>query len=155
MVKLKKSQRQSLLMWMIIASAVLAVAVLILLFFGYLLQDNQSKNQQYQTQQAQIASATFDTVEQAKLQETDGTTAVEKILLEHLVCQRDDQCTVVNSFQQDLGCYIAINRIGATQIKRLSREQLVMDSACFDAKQPAFAHCQDNLCQLSARYQQP
>ena len=78
--------------------------------------------------------------------------AEQELILANLTCSDNSQCQVVQlNFIEQERCLVAVNQIGASQLKKLvaiSRSaQVPMRTDCADAS-PVTALCRNSLCQL-------
>jgi hypothetical protein len=145
--------------WLTIIGIVLIGFLVMLLFLGYLLKENEVKTIQLKAKLANEAM-----LEQA--QETTKNSAVysqitlsafeksqQKIIENNLDCQSDKQCFLVQTDSENVGCIVAVNTTGAVILLKVTSTKKHQSSKnfCLETYQQApelSAKCSNNLCVL-------
>ena len=147
--------------WLSITVIVLVGFLVILLFLGYLLKENEVKitklkaqleQEAYQRQEKDNRKNTFLSSSQATLSTAEKSQ--QKIIVNNLDCQYDKQCFVVHTHSQAIGCIIAVNINGAAILLKVSSENQNKSSSgsgCQKEYQKVHeisAQCKNNICSL-------
>lgn len=145
--------------WLTITVIALVVLLIVLLFLGYLLKENEVKTTQLKTQLEQERHK-----QQAKEKRQNSPfshlptklTTLEKsqqqIIADNLSCQTDQQCFLVQTQSQTLGCFVVVNTTGAAiLLKILSQNENPQAASAYCQRehtmQPSLvAQCRNNTC---------
>ncbi len=147
------------LKWLIISVIVLIGFVIILLFLGYLLKENEAKTTQlkaqleqeaYQQQQKENRKNTL--FPNLKIGLSPAEKSQQKIIANNLYCQSNKQCFLVHTNSQALGCIVAVNTTGAAILLKVAAEHddgPSLSNSCqqeYDNQHKKLAQCRNNLC---------
>lgn len=145
--------------WFTITVIAIVVFLIVLLFLGYLLKENEVKTTQLKTQLEQERHQ-----QQAKEQRQNSPfshlpstlTTLEKsqqqIIADNLSCQTDQQCFLVQTQSQALGCFVVVNTTGAAILLKIASQNENSQAASEycqleHTKQPSLvAQCRNNAC---------
>lgn len=145
--------------WFTITAVALCALLLVLLFLGYLLKENEAVTTKLK---AQLDHDAYLKQEKENAQSLPFAnipkllTSLEKsqqnIVAEHRSCQTDNQCFVVHTHNQTIGCIVVVNKLGAViLLKTVSQNKGTEPSAnlCgseYSKKTELLAQCRNNLC---------
>jgi len=142
--------------WLSVFIFVVIAFSLILLGLGFLLHTNEERVTTFKENIAQrenkkeLAQLNSLFVE-SKIDSTNTTTVFptinKNIMVKNLTCVSDEQCVVVSAKFRDLTCQIAINKIGASLLKKVKKDQTTVGQ-CPPFQVNSKAACQSNLCTL-------
>jgi len=147
--------------WLSITVIVLVGFLVILLFLGYLLKENEVKitklkaqleQEAFQRQEKDNRKDAFFTSSQANLSAAEKSQ--QKIIANNLDCQSDRQCFVVHTHSQAIGCIVAVNIEGTAILLKVSSENENKSSSgrgCqkeYQKLHEISAQCKNNLCSL-------
>ena len=156
--------------WLSFTIIVLTGFLIVLLSLGYLLKENEVattalKNKldekaliQQRKKQAKQPQYIQDRNKQKYLKKYLSAIqkSQQKIIAEHLSCSQAEQCIVVDTHSNALGCSVAINTLGAVILMKVaadaSMQSKQMDDLqrdnCLSKSQIQIAMCENNLCIL-------
>jgi DNA-directed RNA polymerase beta' subunit len=147
--------------WLIITTIVLIGFLAVLLLLGYLLKENEEKTarlitqieqETYQQQEQKmrksakpyLSSNTLSTFEKSK----------KKVIENNLYCQSSNQCFVVQTYNETIGCIVAINTTGAAILLKITSQgdnEYSTSKKCqkvYQAMNETLAQCRNNRCTL-------
>lgn len=144
--------------WLYISLLVLLVFLIILFGFGILLHDNEQQHEAYNRQleankqqqkhpNSQSASTDMATLKTASVEPKKSVNLA--IVAQNLTCVSNEQCKVADIDFVDLTCKVAVNTIGASQLKKASRDKTAI-GRCDHHSNATKAVCVDNFCTLAA-----
>jgi len=144
--------------WLSITVIVLVGFLVVLLFLGYLLKENEIKTTKLKVQLEQEAYQRREKSRKAtSISFSQASTAEKsqlKIIANNRDCQSNKQCFVVFTHSQIIGCIVAVNIKGTAILLKVASENESKSSAggsCQKEYQNAHnisAQCKDNLCAL-------
>ena len=145
--------------WLSITVIVLVGFLVMLLFLGYLLKENEAATTQLKAQLEQDAYQQQEKEQRRKdlfypLPNTLNSfeKSQQKIITDNLSCQTDAQCFLMHSHSQALGCVVSVNTTGAAILLKITpqKESLQLSSDyCqqeYIKKQHLSAQCRNNRC---------
>jgi len=146
--------------WLTILAIVLLGFLVVLLFLGYLLKENEKTVIKYQQQQSATKQTNAQVKQSLKEENQNGAHTVtltdlkpsyaEKlvnIIASNQTCQNNSQCKLVTLEQGDNKCYFAVNSIGSALIKKLSFEKGKLPQ-CDSELSVSQAICITNICTI-------
>ncbi|MEW6990330.1 hypothetical protein AADZ91_06510 [Colwelliaceae bacterium 6441] len=144
--------------WSVVTGIVLLAFTLIILGFGFLLHDNEKKHIAYNQQLKQdknqqtkkINAVVVEAIPSISIQpqSTLKNSVNLGIIANNLTCVSDEQCVMVNAQFADLSCDLAVNVIGAAQLKKAKKDNTLIKS-CKKYPHNASVTCLENLCSIS------
>lgn len=145
--------------WLIILVIVLVGFLMALLFLGYLLKENEAATTQLKTQLDQEAyqrhekehRKIFSTASPVTLSAAEKSQ--QKVITDNLYCESDQQCFLVHTHSQALGCIVAVNTQGTVILLKIAaeNERQSASNRCQHEYQKAHelsVQCKKNLCAL-------
>mgnify|MGYP000468775438 CR=1 FL=1 len=143
--------------WISISLFVISFFLLILLGFGILLNDNEKQHEAYNRKLEQRKK------QQKKRESNEGLAATSiaivspktltssksinlTLVANNLTCVTDEQCAVVEIYFTDISCKVAVNIVGAVQLKKAPRDNTKVEH-CDNSANTAV--CLDNFCALT------
>lgn len=146
--------------WLTITAIVLIGFLVILLFLGYLLKENEVKTtklkaqldqEAYQRQTKENSKQTLPALSPTFLSAFEKSQ--QKIIANNLDCQSEKQCFLVHTDSKALGCIVAVNTSGAVILLKINSENKnkSANTACqqeYDKAYSVSAQCKNNLCSL-------
>ena len=146
--------------WLIITAVALTGFLVVLLFLGYLLKENEVRTtklkakleqEAYQRQVKANRKKNFYSFSQVTLSASEKSQ--QKIIANNIDCQSDKQCFLVHTNSQSLGCIVAVNTNGAVILLKIASEIKNKPSSnnCQQEYEKAHnisAQCRDNLCSI-------
>lgn len=150
----------TLFKWLVITVSALVLFLIVLLSLGYLLKENEVKTTQlkakfeqesFQRQEKENRKKSFIYSPQAPLNSAEKSQ--KKIIENNLSCQSNDQCFVVHTHSQVIGCIVTLNAKGTAILLKISSENENKSSAssCYKEYQNTnkiLAQCKNNICSL-------
>lgn len=143
--------------WLYISLLVLSVFFMILLGFGVLLHNNEKQHEAYnrqleekkpqQTNQKDNPSTTEISVVEVAADKAKKSINLA-IVAQNLTCVSNEQCLVAEVDFIDLTCKVAVNVIGASQLKKANRDKTAIGH-CDHHNDSTKAVCVDNFCTLA------
>ena len=144
--------------WLSITVIVLVGFLVVLLFLGYLLKENEIKTtklkaqldqEAYQRQAKENRKNTLPSFSQITLSASEKSQ--QSIIANNLDCQSDKQCFLVHTHSLALGCIVAVNANGAAILLKISsmNENKPLASNCkqeYENTHEIIAQCQNSLC---------
>jgi lipopolysaccharide export system protein LptC len=145
--------------WLTITIIVLVAFLIVLLFLGYLLKENEVKttllkkqleHEAYQQQEKDSRKNSPRSHFPAGLSSLEKSQ--QKIIADNRSCQTDKQCFLINTHSQTLGCTVAVNTKGAaillkvsskSEIQPFKRDQCQLE---YSQQQAMSAQCHNSLC---------
>lgn len=76
-----------------------------------------------------------------------GIERFQQTVINNLTCVTTQQCQVVNVIFNNISCPVAINSIGAAQLKKIPTTSIDM-ATCPDINKQTNISCQQNICIL-------
>lgn len=146
--------------WLSISLFVLSVFLFIMLGFGVLLNDNEKQHEAYnrqleqkKRQQQQLSHNNENIIVTTEPKVNPENNEQKKsinlaIVANNLTCVANEQCTVVAIGFADLTCTVAVNIIGADQLKKAEQDETNIGQ-CDNVSKSSKAVCLDNFCTLS------
>jgi len=145
--------------WLSITVIVLVAFLVILLFLGYLLKENEATTTKLKAQLEQEAYQQQETQQRRKNLFYPLPSALnsfeksqQKIIADNLSCQTDAQCFLVHTHSRALGCIVSVNATGAAILLKTSsnNESLILSNDyCrqeYAKKRNLSAQCRNNYC---------
>lgn len=143
--------------WLYIALLVLSIFFIILFGFGVLLHENEKqheaynrqleiKKQQQENNHSSIAATEIVTLNTVNDEPKKSVNLA--IVAQNLTCVSNEQCRVVEIDFVDLSCQVAVNVIGASQLKKAKQDKTVIGH-CEHHSDVNKAVCVDNFCTLA------
>jgi hypothetical protein len=146
--------------WLSITVIALMGFLIVLLFLGYLLKENEVKTiklkaqldqEAYQQQAKENRKKTFSSISQITLSASEKSQ--QKVIANNLDCQSDKQCFLVHTDSQALGCIVTVNTNGAVILLKIVSESKIKASSngCQQEYEKAHgisAQCRNNFCSL-------
>ncbi len=145
--------------WLTITVIVLVGFLVVLLFLGYLLKENEVKTTKLKAQLEQEAYQQQEKENQKHITFPDSRTTLsaieksqQKIIADNLNCQSNNQCFLVQTHSPRLGCIVAVNTTGTAILLKVSsqnKNKLSSDSRCqqeYENLPKISAQCRDSLC---------
>lgn len=145
--------------WLTITLIVLAAFLIVLLFLGYLLKENEQKTTKlkkqlehdaYQRQEKENRKSNPFSHLPASLNSLEKSQ--QKIIGDNLSCQTDKQCFLVHTHSQALGCIVAVNTKGAAILLKISSDNESQQSSSeycrleYEKQHALSAKCRNSLC---------
>ncbi len=145
--------------WLSIIVIVLVGFLVMLLFLGYLLKENEAATTQLKAQLEQEAYQQQEKEQRRKdlfypLPKTSNSfeKSQQKIIADNLSCQTDAQCFLVHTHSRALGCIVSVNTTGAAILLKTTpkNENLqLLGNYCqqeYVNKPSLSAQCRNNHC---------
>ena len=163
---------KSLAKWLLIIFVVLTAFMVILLGLGYLLKENEKSTtalkaqleqelhaenlkQERREQKALLQYTSVAKVSQQSASHSSSEKANQQVIkqfqqtvINNLTCVTTQQCQVVNVKFNNISCPVAINSIGASQLKKLPTATIDMPACSSVGEQQVNLSCQQNICRL-------
>lgn len=119
----------------------------VILALGYLLKDNEEKTRDYlQQHPSEKVTSTKDLTIEFDV-EDEELSINQQIIIEHLTCVDNSQCTVALAKFADLTCPVAVNTIGEVQLEQAHDKSSI--GQCAETPVTLNAICLRNVCQIS------
>ncbi len=150
---------QTAFKWLSITIIVLVAFLIVLLFLGYLLKENEEKTIELK---AQLEQQAYQQHEKNRRKQSPSShlpvtlTALEKsqqkIIADNQSCQTAAQCFLVEINSQTLGCIVAVNTTGAAILLKtaaMNNNQQLSNENCQQAyvkQNQLLAQCVNNHC---------
>jgi len=144
--------------WLIITVITTILFLMILLFLGYLLKENEIATTKLKVKLEQEAYLQHEKESRKNTPFSYLQTSLsaleksqQKIIAENLNCQSDKQCFLVHTHSLALGCIVAVNANGAAILLKISsmNENKPLASNCkqeYENTHEIIAQCQNSLC---------
>ena len=159
---------KSLLKWVTIATIALAVITLILLGVGYMLSENEKETRALKEKIDERAIAESKVRTRADILAARNSSLVKpvmpksakpmprlpvvddllakQVIANNLVCQDISQCELFDTGRTSLGCVVAVNGIGLSQLNRLNFGG--KEAECEETITNVQATCHHNICSI-------
>ncbi|XPF92761.1 hypothetical protein ACM9HF_12030 [Colwellia sp. RE-S-Sl-9] len=147
--------------WLTVMGIVCLGFVIVLLSLGYLLKENEVATtalKQKLDQQKQLNSSDKNTSKAIltlvdKQQEQENKLNYFKsVIIKNLTCATSQQCVLVNTKEPDLNCFVAVNTIGASLVKKALKKEkgkgIDNSNVCASFNQNVNSVCKQNICQI-------
>lgn len=145
--------------WLTITVIVLGAFLMVLLFLGYLLKENEEITTKLKLELEQEASEQQaknerknNPFERLSVPLTPTEKSQQSVITGNQYCERDNQCFVVHTESKALGCVVAINTTGAAILLKISAQNnrnVISSNRCLDEyarHQEVAAQCRENRC---------
>jgi short subunit fatty acids transporter len=122
--------------WLTITLIVLVTFLIVLLFLGYLLKENETKTTKLKAQ------LEYEAVQQQEKEKRKNNPfynlpsslsslekSKQKIISDNLSCQTEKQCFLIYTHSQALGCIVAVNATGAAILLKTSSDSVQQQSS--------------------------
>lgn len=145
------------LKWLTITLIVLTGFLAILLFLGFLLKENEEVTTKLKSHLEQQAAEENKKQQQKVASKkviklTASEKSQQKIITDNQGCETDKQCFLIHTDNQNIGCIVAVNTMGAAILLKVSSQQGI-DQASKEQCQQSYmqarqlsAQCINNTC---------
>ncbi|OUR63561.1 hypothetical protein A9Q74_00305 [Colwellia sp. 39_35_sub15_T18] len=145
--------------WLTITVMVLGAFLVVLLFLGYLLKENEAATtklkaqleQEVRQQQAKEADKN-KRLARLKTPLTTAEQSQQTIIMDNQGCETDKQCFLVHTHSQNVGCIVSVNTKGAAILLKVAgqnKDSQLTSNSCqqeYTQQQSLLAQCQQNRC---------
>jgi len=150
---------QTAFKWLAITIIALAVFLLVLLFLGYLLKENEIKTTKLKVQLEQEAYQKQEKENRRKSMFSHVPVSLspleksqQETITSNLSCQTDKQCFLLHTHSKAIGCVVAVNTTGAAILLKVFSEnenQRLSNNDCqqeYTKQRELFAQCINSQC---------
>ena len=119
----------------------------VLLFLGWLLQNNAEKTTELVEQLSEEKEGSLKN-DRFELEVENNIDAQQQVIVNNLTCVNDAQCTLVAVPELSAQCFIAINKLGAAELAKVTKNstKLPVNARCLTLLSETKAVCRQNQC---------
>lgn len=145
--------------WLTITMIVLGAFLVVLLFLGYLLKENETVTTKLKAQLEQEArqrqakeARKNNPLGQLKKALTAAEQSQQKIIMDNQSCDTDKQCFLIHTHSQNVGCIVSVNTKGAAILLKVAEESKDFQPASkpcqqeYIKQQSLLAQCRQSRC---------
>lgn len=146
--------------WLTIMGIVCIGFIVVLLSLGYLLKENEvattalkqklEQEDLLNNSNANRSKAILTFVDNKQVN-IDFLNKQKNIIISNLTCTSSTQCVIVNTKQSEFSCFVAVNAIGASMLKKTINKHLqveTIDNTACNVNHTLISECKANVCQI-------